>query len=188
MSHPSVESQQTNEGGHVFWLLGLSGAGKTTLAEALRRDLLRHAGLKALMLDGDRLRAGLCRGLGFSEEGRSENLRRAAEVARLGLDSGLVVIAAFITPQESQRRSIESVIGAGRVSFIYAGASLSVCQRRDVKGLYARAAAGGLAGMTGISMDFEVPLRPSLQLDTGTESPEVSASRAWAFARSRLNI
>jgi adenylylsulfate kinase len=187
MSHPPVEPKQINEDGHVFWLFGLSGAGKTTLAEALRRDLLRQAGLKALMLDGDRLRAGLCQGLGFSEEGRSENLRRAAEVARLGLDSGLVVIAAFITPQESQRRSIESLVGAGRVSFIYAGAPLAVCQRRDVKGLYARAAAGGLTRMTGVSMDFEIPQRPSLHLDTGTESPEVSASRVWGFVSSCLN-
>ncbi len=175
------------ETGHVFWLFGLSGSGKSTLAEALAREL--RTGLRCgppLMLDGDRLRAGLCAGLGFDDAARTENLRRAAEVARLGVESGLTVIAAFITPREAQRELVAGLIGVGRISLVHVAAPLATCQRRDVKGLYARAAVGGVPQMTGVSSGFELPLRVDLQLHTDRESPAASAARLTDFALGRI--
>jgi adenylyl-sulfate kinase len=167
---------------HVFWLFGYSGAGKSSLAEALRRRLEAERGMRALMLDGDRLRAGLCRGLGFSAEDRTENLRRAAEVARLGLESGLVVVAAFITPLERQRRLVAETVGRERLSLVHVDAALEVCRRRDVKGLYARAAAGTVGRLTGVSDVFEAPAAPDLRIETGSEALEASAERLWRHA------
>ena len=176
-----------NHSPHVFWLFGLSGAGKSTLAGALGRDLRATLEAPALVLDGDRLRNGLCRGLGFCEDDRAENLRRAAQVARLGVESGLIVIAAFITPREANRRMIEEIVGAECLSLIHVDASLDVCRQRDVKGLYARALAGGVPQMTGVSAGFDPPSRCALRLETGTETPEVSAAKLTRFARRWLS-
>ena len=170
--------------GYVFWLFGLSGAGKSTLAARLKRDLAA-VGHPSLLLDGDRLRGGLCQGLGFGVEDRTENLRRAAEVARLGVESGLVVIAAFITPLEVQRRAVERLIGPDRISWIHADATLAVCQQRDVKGLYAQAAAGTMTQMTGVGSAFERPDRCECVLSTGLEPVQASTERLREFA---LNI
>ncbi|HEY4248934.1 MAG TPA: adenylyl-sulfate kinase [Lacunisphaera sp.] len=172
---------------HVFWLFGLSGAGKSTLADALSHDLFSEHGEKVLRLDGDRLRSGLSSGLGFSDADRTENLRRAAQVARLGIESGLVVVAAFITPQIIQRGAIESIIGTSSVSFIYVDADLATCQRRDVKGLYAGAAKGAVKQMTGVSARFEPPLTPpALWLQTGSEDAEQSFGKLKLFVRQKL--
>jgi len=165
--------------GHVYWLFGLSGAGKSTLAEALRRDLENQAGRPVLMLDGDRLRGGLCRGLGFSDLDRAENLRRAAEVARLGVESGLVVISAFITPLEAHRDAVVATVGAEQISLIHVHASLRACQERDVKGLYAGGAVGGAALMTGLGSVFEAPAKFFCQISTDGETPETSSARLW---------
>jgi adenylyl-sulfate kinase len=173
--------------GHVFWLFGLSGAGKSTLAEKLRDELHSTFGREVLMLDGDRLRSGLCRGLGFSDEDRTENLRRAAEVARLGVESGLVVVAAFITPLETQRRAVEAIVGAASCSLIHIDASLEVCRRRDVKGLYGRAATGSVPSMTGVSSAFESPNRAAFRIASGIESAEESAAKLARFAREKLS-
>ncbi|MDB6170349.1 MAG: adenylylsulfate kinase [Verrucomicrobia bacterium] len=172
--------------GHVFWLFGLSGAGKSTLSIALQRALNETPGTAALLLDGDRLREGLCRGLGFSDLDRTENLRRAAEVARLGVESGLVVIAAFITPLETQRRMVESIVGRDSISLVYLAAALDVCRRRDVKGLYGRAAAGGVEKMTGVSSTFDAAQACDLRIETGAESIEGSTGKLVEFARGRL--
>jgi adenylylsulfate kinase len=175
-----------SEVGHVFWLFGLSGAGKSTLAEALRRDLLSRNARGVLMLDGDRLRSGLNQGLGFSDADRDENLRRAAEVARLGVENGLTVIAAFITPREEQRRRLEEIVGADRISLIYIDSPLAVCRQRDVKGLYARADLGEIKKMTGLGSRFELPASAALVLETNHETPHESATRLAAFARLQL--
>ena len=171
--------------GNVFWLFGLSGAGKSTLAAGLKLSLAA-LGHPSLLLDGDRLRGGLCQGLGFGVEDRTENLRRAAEVARLGLESGLVVIAAFITPLEVQRRAVESLIGPHRISWIHADAALAVCQQRDVKGLYAQAAAGTVTQMTGVGSAFERPERCDCVISTDSEPVQASAERLREFALSVL--
>lgn len=156
--------------GHVIWLYGLSGAGKTTLADLLTAAL-RQRGVPVLSLDGDVLRAGLCAGLGFSTADRSENLRRAAAVARLAVDSGLVAVASFITPMEENRQLITATIGVESLSLVYLQAPLTVCQQRDVKGLYRKAVSGQVGQMTGVTAPFEVPVRADLVLDTATRTP-----------------
>lgn len=170
----------------VFWLLGLSGAGKSTLARSLA-DSLRAEGRPVLTLDGDRLREGLCAGLGFSDEDRAENLRRAAEVARLATESGLTVVAAFITPREENRAEVARVVGEERIRFVHVAAPLEVCRSRDVKGLYAREAAGEVREFTGVSSPFEIPLSAHLTLDTSGEKPTASAARLVEFARRELS-
>ena len=172
--------------GHVFWLFGLSGAGKSTLAGLLTRRL-QQQGRGVLALDGDVLRAGLCQGLGFSEADRTENLRRAAEVARIGTDSGLCVIASFITPLNAHRRLIRDIVGVDRLSLIFADAPLAVCRQRDIKGLYARAQTGQLSQMTGISSAFEAPEHTDLVLPTAEVPPEASARTLLEFALARLD-
>lgn len=171
--------------GHVFWLFGLSGAGKSTLAEHLTAGL-RTQGQAVLTLDGDILRAGLCQGLGFSDADRAENLRRAAEAAKLGVHSGLCVVASFITPREAYRHTVREIIGASQLSLIHVSAPLEVCRQRDVKGLYASASAGKVAQMTGVSSAFEPPRQIELELSTGMETVETSAARLLAHARQRL--
>lgn len=171
--------------GHVFWLFGLPCAGKSTLAASLI-DRLRPHGRGVLALDGDILRAGLCRGLGFSDPDRTENLRRAAEVARLGADSGLCVVASFITPLNAHRRLIREIVGRDRSSFIFADAPLEVCRQRDVKGLYARAQADQLPQMTGVGSTFEQPEFADLTLPTSGVTPEASARTLLEFALARL--
>ena len=171
--------------GHIFWLFGLSGAGKSTLAAALIDDL-RARGLAVLALDGDALRAGLCRGLGFSDAERAENLRRAAEAARLGTASGLCVVASFITPLESHRQLVTDILGAQNISLIHVSAPLAVCRARDTKGLYARAQAGQVAQMTGLSSAFEAPRHADLVIATADEDIAASAAQLLRFARTRL--
>jgi adenylylsulfate kinase len=173
------------DSGHVFWLFGLSGAGKSTLATNLT-GALRAQNVPVLALDGDVLRAGLCRGLGFSDADRSENLRRAAEVARLGADSGLCVVAAFITPLDRQRRQVRDIVGASRLSFIYLDAPLDVCRTRDLKGLYAGTRDGKVTAMTGVSSAFEPPSGADLILSTGRENAATCAARLFDFARKVL--
>jgi len=173
--------------GHIFWLFGLSGAGKSTLATVLITDL-RSLGRPVLALDGDTLRAGLCYGLGFSDSDRAENLRRAAEAAKLGTASGLCVVASFITPLESHRQLVADILGFNRVSFIYVNAPLEVCCSRDPKGLYARAQAGQVPQMTGVSSSFEAPLRSDLVISTEREDSTTSATTLSRFARARLGL
>jgi len=170
--------------GHVFWLFGLSGAGKSTLADGLA-EALRAGGAPVLALDGDALRAGLCQGLGFSDSDRAENLRRAAEAARLGAASGLAVVASFITPQQTHRALVEKIIGRDHLSLIYLDAPLEVCRQRDVKGLYARAQAGQVPQMTGVSSSFEPPAGADLVIPTDREGIAASAARLLNFVRTR---
>lgn len=169
---------------HVFWLFGLSGAGKSTLAGHLIQTL-RKRGLGVLALDGDELRAGLCKGLGFTDADRAENLRRAAEAARLGLASQLSVVASFITPLETHRQLVTGIL-APRLSLIYVDAPLTVCRRRDVKGLYANANAGKVPLMTGVGSGFEAPSQADLTLPTDQMDISTCNARLVAFALSRL--
>jgi len=171
--------------GHIFWLFGLSGAGKSTLATALIDDL-RSRGVPVLALDGDELRAGLCHGLGFSDAGREENLRRAAEVARLASVSGLCVVASFITPLASHRQLVAGILRQQNLSLIHVDAPFEVCRERDTKGLYAQAKQGKVAQMTGVSSSFEPPAAADLVIHTAGESPAASSARLLEFALERL--
>lgn len=155
----------------VLWFEGLSGSGKSTLAHALEEKLY-ELGVHTYVLDGDNVRHGLCGDLGFSEEDRKENLRRIAESAKLMADAGLLVMAAFITPFESSRKQIRSIISPFNLVEIYVEASLETCEERDVKGLYKKARAGHIQGFTGIDAPFEMPMRPSVTVSTDKHSLE----------------
>jgi adenylyl-sulfate kinase len=171
--------------GHVFWFFGLSGAGKSTLATELAARL-RSQGRPVLMLDGDALRAGLCRDLGFSDESRTENIRRAAEVAKLAVMQGLVVVAAFITPREDLRRLAREIIGRDHLDLIWVDAPLAVCQQRDPKGLYKQSAIGKLPLLTGINSVFEQSTGHDLQVRTDLHAVVELCRELETYSRHRL--
>jgi len=160
-----VNSNLSSIPGTVIWLTGLSGAGKSTIAEALELEL-RQKRVPVYVLDGDKVRTGLCSDLGFSPEDRKENIRRIAEVARLFADAGLICVVAFISPYRSDRDRARAMLPEGKFIEVYLSTPLEVCERRDVKGLYAKARAGLVAEFTGISAPYEAPLRPELELRT----------------------
>lgn len=157
--------RQNKQTGVVVWLTGLSGAGKTTLARALESEL-RGAAQPVCVLDGDCLRRGLCSDLGFSLEDRQENIRRVGEVARLFVEAGFICIVALISPFRQDRDRARAAAPAGRFLEVYVNSPLQVCERRDPKGLYARARAGALKEFTGISSPYEPPLTPEIELLT----------------------
>ena len=148
----------------VVWFSGLSGSGKSTLANLLEKELF-IAGFHTYVLDGDNIRLGLNKDLGFDQASRNENIRRIAEVCKLFLDSGLIVIAAFITPKEIDRRIIESVLGEHYIE-VYVDTPLELCEKRDVKGLYKKARSGEIKGFTGIDAPYEEPINPELVVET----------------------
>jgi len=164
--------------GRVIWLYGLSGSGKSTLAIALERRL--HAeGVTTHLLDGDNVRTGLNRDLGFTDADRSENIRRISEVAKLFVQAGVVVIAAFITPQRAHRQLARSIIGADDFLEVYVAASFETCAKRDPKGLYAKASAGGVKQFTGKDSSFESPTSEDIDaLTINTEAGTAADSLA----------
>ncbi len=160
----------------LIWLTGLSGSGKTTLAFRVEQYFF-NKGFKVFVLDGDNVRTGLSKDLGFSEEDRKENLRRVGEVARLMLDAGLIVICAFISPYQEDRIIIKKIVGMQRFIEIYVDCTLEVCEKRDVKGLYAKARKGVIPNFTGISAPYEPPLMPDVELRTSEETVEESLNK-----------
>ncbi|MBE2284525.1 MAG: adenylyl-sulfate kinase [Prosthecobacter sp.] len=161
----------------VIWLYGLSGAGKTTLAQQAARQL-RSDGRQVVVLDGDELRAGLCRGLGYTEEGRLENVRRAAELARLLSCQGVLVLVALMTPQCRMRELAGQILG-DVLTTIHLRCDHAVCAARDVKGLYRQAASGQVTHLPGCDMVFEEATNNELSLDTGTRSQEECLNQLW---------
>jgi len=153
--------------GVVVWLTGLSAAGKTTIANALERELFDE-GRQVYVLDGDKMRQGLCSDLDYSPESRKENIRRAGEVAKLFADAGIVCITAFISPYRSDRDMVRAMLPSGGFLEVFVNAPLTVCERRDPKGLYAKARAGIIKDFTGISAPYEPPFQPELELRTDT--------------------
>ena len=166
--------------GVVIWLTGLSGAGKSTIADALKTRL-ESQGQQVQVLDGDLVRAGLCAGLGFSREDRDENIRRIAVVADLLSRNGVIVIVAAISPYEQARRNARALVEEhGPFVEVYVKTSLEECARRDVNGLYAKAFAGEIKGFTGVDDPYETPSDPELVLDTEAHDPEESAQLVLA--------
>ena len=149
----------------TVWLTGLSGSGKSTIAAAFEQALISR-GIVCALLDGDNLRHGLNRDLGFSPEDRAENIRRVAEVAKLMNDIGIVVITSFISPYRADRIAAMNVIGDENYREVFISAPLSVCESRDPKGLYKKARAGELPGFTGIDAPYEAPNHPALIINT----------------------
>ena len=166
--------------GQVIWLTGLSGAGKSTIAMALERRLFDD-GRHVYVLDGDIVRTGLCQDLGFSPEDRTENIRRIGEVARIMADSGLYVIVAFISPFRVDRDRVRDAMPEGCFVEVYVNASLEVCQKRDTKGLYARAIRGEIADFTGISSPYEPPVSPEVELNTDRLSVAEAVDSVLSF-------
>lgn len=167
-----------------LWLTGLSGAGKSTIASVLERQLFL-SGRHTYVLDGDNIRRGLNRDLGFSEVDRVENMRRAMEVARLFVDAGLVVIVAFISPYRAERELARSRFEPGEFVEIHIDASLEECERRDPKGLYAKARRGELVNFTGIGSVYEAPDAPEIHLDTVAKSPGECVDRILLYLDSQ---
>lgn len=160
----------------MIWFTGLSGSGKSTIAIALERELHKR-GLLCRILDGDNIRSGINNNLGFSPEARVENIRRIAEVSKLFIDTGVITIAAFISPNNDLREMASTIIGKDNFIEIYVSTSIEECERRDVKGLYAKARRGEIKDFTGISAPFEAPADPALILDTAALSVEESVNK-----------
>lgn len=159
----------------MIWFTGLSGSGKSTVAIALERELHRR-GLLCRILDGDNIRSGINNNLGFTEADRVENIRRIAEVSKLFIDTGIITIAAFISPSNDLRKMAAEIIGRENFLEVFVNTPLEVCEQRDVKGLYAKARRGEIKNFTGISAPFEAPLHPDLTLDTSKLTLEESVN------------
>lgn len=159
------KEQLLNQRGMMLWFTGLSGSGKSTVAIALEREL-HSRGLLCRILDGDNIRSGINNNLGFSAEDRVENIRRIAEVGRLFVDTGIITIAAFISPNNQLREMAAEIIGKDDFVEVFVSTPLEECEKRDVKGLYAKARRGEIRNFTGISAPFEAPEHPDITLDT----------------------
>jgi adenylylsulfate kinase len=185
--HQSLVQQtdRQQQAGHksvILWFTGLSGAGKSTLAHAIEKALF-DMGCRTYVFDGDNVRHGLCADLGFSANDRQENIRRIGEMSKLFLEAGVIALAAFISPFQTDRDRVRNLVKNGEFIEIYCKASLTVCEQRDVKGLYAKARRGEIKDFTGISSPYEAPLNPELILDTGAESLEVCVEKVVSYLK-----
>ncbi|SDN01078.1 adenylylsulfate kinase [Daejeonella rubra] len=171
----------------VIWFTGLSGSGKTTLSDALEQELYQR-GYKTYILDGDKIRNGLCKDLGFSEYDRAENIRRVGEVANLMMDAGLIVLSAFISPFEADRNLVREMIGADNLVRVFVDCPIEVCEQRDVKGLYKKARSGEIKSFTGISSPFEIPEESELILKTAENSKEELVGMILEFILPKINF
>ena len=189
--HASVTRQRRNKlNGHrsvVLWFTGLSGSGKSTLAHALEEKLFQK-GCRTFVLDGDNVRHGLNSNLDFSESDRTENIRRISEVSKLMLESGLIVMTAFISPFNKDRNEARKLISNDDFIEIYCKASLEVCEARDVKGLYKLARAGEIKNYTGIDSPYEEPENPELTINTNDETLDNSVSKILSFLEQNFLI
>jgi len=170
--------------GCIVWLTGLSGSGKSTIAVALEKALWER-GVRGYILDGDNIRHGLNKNLGFSPADRTENIRRIGEVAKLFTDAGLVAVTAFISPYRADRDQVRALMKPGDFIEVLVDCPLDVCEQRDVKGLYQKARAGQIPEFTGISAPYEAPLSPELTLRTATQSPEQSVAQVLGYLATR---
>ena len=188
--HKVVRSQRAENKDQkpcLLWFTGLSGSGKSTIANAL--DVALHnRGYHTFLLDGDNVRHGLCRDLGFSDEGRVENIRRIGEVSKLFADAGLIVLSAFISPFNSDRRLVRKLFPAGEFIEVFMDASLETCESRDPKGLYQKARSGEIKQFTGIDSPYEVPAHPELRLDTSRMSVDDCVDALVAYLLEREMI
>jgi adenylylsulfate kinase len=171
----------------VVWFTGLSGSGKSTIANQVENELFKE-GIKTFSMDGDNIRKGLNNNLGFSADDRRENLRRIAEVAKLLVESGLVVIASFISPLKKDRALIREIIGKEDFFEVFVNTSLEECERRDVKGLYKKARAGEIKNFTGIDSPYENPENPDMEIKTEVENIEEAVKKVIFQLHDKLEI
>jgi adenylylsulfate kinase len=181
-----TRADRARQRGHrsaILWFTGLSGSGKSSLANGLNAALFQQ-GLATYVLDGDNVRHGLCNDLGFSDADREENIRRIGEVAKLFLDAGVIVLTAFVSPFQADRDRARSLVAPGDFLEIHCAASLAVCEGRDPKGLYAKARAGVIKDFTGISSPYEAPQAPELVVQTGDQSLEACVEQVLSKLKS----
>lgn len=186
MLSKSDKEDLLHQKGIMIWFTGLSGSGKSTIAIALERELHKR-GLLCRILDGDNIRSGINNNLGFTASDRRENIRRIAEVSKLFVDTGIITLAAFISPSEEIRQLAADIIGVDNFYEVYVSTPLEECERRDVKGLYAKARAGEIENFTGISAPFEAPKEPNVVLDTSKMSLEKSVNALLNFVLPLVN-
>ncbi len=171
--------------GLVIWFIGLSGSGKSTLASELERQLYQR-GMHTYILDGDNIRSGLNSDLDFSDAARKENLRRIGEVAKLMVDAGIITLTAFITPFEEERTRVKNLIGPENFIEVYVNCPIEECEKRDVKGLYAKARRGEISNFTGISSPFEEPQQPDVKVPTHQVSLEEGVGMVMEVLERRI--
>jgi len=186
---PTIVSKEdrrrlNGHGSCVLWFTGLSGSGKSTLATEVEKELYQR-GVRTYVLDGDNIRHGLNRDLGFGKDDRKENIRRIGEVAKLFVDAGIVTLTAFISPYKEDRDMVRALFGQGEFIEIYVKCSIEECERRDPKGLYKKARRGEIRDFTGISAPYEEPVNPELVVETERETVEESVGRVLAFLSSK---
>jgi len=169
----------------LIWVTGLSGSGKSTIANELEYHL-HDNGFKTYVLDGDNIRHGINKNLSFSPEDRSENIRRIAEISKLFIDAGTIIIGAFISPYEKDRIRVKNIVGAENFVEVFVNTSLEECERRDVKGLYQKARNGEIKNFTGISAPYEAPKNPDIEIKTEQESIEESVLKIVNFITEKL--
>ena len=178
--HATVTRQRRNiQNKHksvALWFTGLSGSGKSTLAHAVEEEL-HQLGCRTMTLDGDNIRHGLCKDLNFSDESRKENIRRIGEVAKLFIESGVITLTAFISPFRGERNKVRKLLIEGDLIGIYVKCPISVCEARDVKGMYKKAKANEIKNFTGISSPYEVPENPDLIVNTNQETLDESVDK-----------
>jgi adenylylsulfate kinase len=169
----------------VIWLTGLSGSGKSTIGLALEKRLFQE-NFVAQLLDGDNIRSGINKNLGFSEEDRKENIRRIAEIAKLYLSSGIITINSFISPTAETRNIAKEIVGYADFLEIYINAPMATCESRDVKGLYKKARAGEIQGFTGVNQAYEEPENPALELRTDVLSVDEAVDKLFTFLKKHI--
>ena len=173
--------------GMVIWFTGLSGSGKSTLANAVN-EVLYLDSFSTYVLDGDNIRHGLCKDLGFSDEDREENIRRIGEVANLFMNAGIITITAFVSPFNNDRNKVRKIIGSKDFIEVYCSADIDVCESRDTKGLYKKARLGEIKEFTGISSPYEAPVNPEIVVDTGTLNLNDSVEEVVNYLREQYLI
>ena len=171
----------------IVWLTGLSGSGKSTIADGLEQ-LLFEKGFKTYLLDGDNIRHGLNKNIDFSEEGRKENIRRIGEVAKLFLDAGIIVITAFISPFKEDRNTVRGLVSDGEFVEVFVDCPLEVCEQRDVKGLYAKARRGEIPNFTGISSPFEAPEKPEVRVPSDQLTIDECIDKIYSVIKDKIAL
>jgi adenylyl-sulfate kinase len=184
---PEMRQARNGHRGLVVWFTGLSGSGKSTVANAVEEQLFA-AGRQVVVLDGDKLRSGLCADLGFSPEARAENIRRAGEVSRMYADAGLIVLAALISPSEEDRHKVRERVGADRFVEVFCDCPLDQCEARDPKGLYRKARAGVIPEFTGVSSPYERPSAPDLLLQTGALAIDECVASVLSLLAAKVSL
>ncbi len=186
--HKISKEKRQKQHGHkscLLWFTGLSGAGKSTVASELEYRLVHDFNIKTYLLDGDNVRLGLCKDLGFGEDDRVENIRRVGEISRLFVDAGLITLSAFISPFRKDRELARNMLGEGEFIEVFVDAPIDVCEQRDPKGLYKKARSGEIKNFTGIDSPYESPESPEIHIRNSEQSPEKSVQQIIEYLKDK---